>query len=233
ALATVMSAAAVVPVGSGRALMAFNGDFLFFVYVIALGRFFTTLATLDTDSNLGVLGAGRYVYFAALMEPAFLMITAILAMHTTKASFSDFLGRHEGFSVAIICAVVVLMMSAIVETGRMPIDDQASLNRLSVFNNSMPLHYSGVDLAMMCMATALKLTVYTTLVATMMMPLGMSALTGVSLYVGIMLSIAVAIGVVESVSVRLTTIHVAQFIIGASAISLIALAVVAFGRDIR
>ncbi|MBF0317509.1 MAG: NADH-quinone oxidoreductase subunit H [Nitrospirae bacterium] len=231
ALATVMSAATVVPVGgcgtTAGAVTAFSGDFLFFAYTIALGRFFTVLATLDTDNNLGALGAGRYVYIAALTEPAFLMIVGVMAMRTAKTSLSDLC--HNGASVASICAVVVLMISVVVESGRMPIDDQANPDKHAILNNAQPLHYGGVDLAMMRMVAALKFTIYASLTATMVMPHGMSVLAGVSLYVAIMLLIAVAIGVAESLSVRLATIHIAQFIIAASAVALMALVVVAFG----
>ncbi|KJU86846.1 respiratory-chain NADH dehydrogenase subunit 1 [Candidatus Magnetobacterium bavaricum] len=229
-LATVMSAAVVVPVGgcgaTAGAVMAFNGDFLFFAYVIALGRLFSVLATLDTDNNIGALGAGRYMYIVALMEPAFVMIIAVVAIYTAKTSLSEIC--HNGASVATICAVVVLMMSAVVEAGRMPIDDQASPDKLTILNNSAPLHYGGIDLAMMRMVAALKFTMYASLAATMVMPQGTSVIVGISLYVVIMLLIAVVSAVVESLCVRLTVAHVAQFIVGTSAVALIALAVAAF-----
>ncbi|MBV6341263.1 respiratory chain complex I subunit 1 family protein [Candidatus Magnetobacterium casense] len=233
ALATVMSAAVVVPTGSGGAtagaLMAFNGDFLFFAYTIALGRFFVVLAILDTNSNSGALAAGRYAYIAALMEPAFLMIMAVVAMRTAKVSFVEFCQNTA--PVATICAVVVLMVSATVEAGLMPVDDQTTPDKLTMLNNSAPLHYSGVDLAMMRVATALKLTIYASLAVTMLMPPTTSALAGISLYVAGMLLTAVVIGVVESLCVRLTTAHVAQFIVGTTAVALIALAVAAFGSS--
>ncbi len=225
-LATVMCAAAVIPAGAGKALLAFDGDFIFFVYVIALGRFFTVLATLDTDSNSGALGAGRYVYFAALMEPAFFIITAALAALNGKTSLSDiYTYHHSGLPVAAACAMLTLMMALVIEAGRMPIDDPANLNSLSVVNDSRPLHYSGIDLAMIQLATATKLSMYATLIAALIIPSNISTAAAIFIYIAIMFLIAVVIGLIESISTRLATLHVAQFIIGASAVALIALSV--------
>ena len=50
--------------------------------LLALGRFATVLAALDTGSSFEGMGASREVHFAALAEPAFLLALAVLARVT-------------------------------------------------------------------------------------------------------------------------------------------------------
>ncbi|MBF0521014.1 MAG: NADH-quinone oxidoreductase subunit H, partial [Nitrospirae bacterium] len=74
ALASVLAAAMVVPVGGGAAIMSFKGDFIFFVYALAAARFFSVIIALDTGGSIGGMGASRVVTFSALIEPAFFII---------------------------------------------------------------------------------------------------------------------------------------------------------------
>ena len=48
------------------------------VGLLALGRFATVLAALDTGSSFEGMGASREVHFAALAEPALLLALATL-----------------------------------------------------------------------------------------------------------------------------------------------------------
>ena len=72
-LVTALLAAALVPIGDGRAIIAFDGDFLVLAYLLGLSRFFTMAAALDTGSAFEGMGAAREATFACLAEPAFIL----------------------------------------------------------------------------------------------------------------------------------------------------------------
>ncbi len=55
------------------AASSFAGDLIVLVGLLALGRFATVLAALDTGSSFEGMGASREVHFAALAEPALLL----------------------------------------------------------------------------------------------------------------------------------------------------------------
>jgi formate hydrogenlyase subunit 4 len=77
-LAAVLVALLVIPFGGAPALLAFPGDFVLVVGLLAVGRFAIVLAALDTGSSFEGMGASREVQFAALAEPAlFLSLAAV------------------------------------------------------------------------------------------------------------------------------------------------------------
>src|SRR5271157_1003767 len=85
-LASLICAIALIPFGGFPALAAFSGDFVMVAYLMALGRFFTVLAALDTGSSFEGMGASREVTFSAFAEPAFFLALAALAKQTGHLS---------------------------------------------------------------------------------------------------------------------------------------------------
>ena len=75
--------------------MSFPGDLIVLAGLLALGRFATVLAALDTGSSFEGMGASREVHFAALAEPALLLALATLARVTGALSLSDDLRRDH------------------------------------------------------------------------------------------------------------------------------------------
>ncbi len=78
-LARVLLAGLLVPFGGFDAPIRFTGDLILFAYLLALGRFFTTAAALDTGSAFEGMGAAREVTFACLSEPALFFAFLVLA----------------------------------------------------------------------------------------------------------------------------------------------------------
>ncbi len=76
------------PFAEQKALVSFDGDFVLFAYLLALGRFFTVIAALDTGSSFEGMGASREAFFSLLVEPAFFILMATFAMFTGYTSFS-------------------------------------------------------------------------------------------------------------------------------------------------
>jgi formate hydrogenlyase subunit 4 len=74
-LATTALALLVVPLGAAQGPVSFPGDLLVAAYLLALGRFFTASAALDTGSPFQGMGAAREVTYACLAEPALFLVT--------------------------------------------------------------------------------------------------------------------------------------------------------------
>ena len=72
-----------------RPFISFEGDFVFFSYLLAFGKFFAIIAALDTGSSFEGMGANREALFSMLVEPAFFILLATFAMFTGYTSFSD------------------------------------------------------------------------------------------------------------------------------------------------
>src|SRR5579883_1033375 len=83
---SVFAASLVVPLGHHRAPLAFQGDMIFLAYVLALGRFFTASAALDTGSSFEGMGAAREVSFSSFAEPA--LFFGFLALSRLSQSYS-------------------------------------------------------------------------------------------------------------------------------------------------
>src|SRR5439155_23010115 len=77
-LAVLIAALLIVPFGGIRPPLGFSGDLVVLAGLLALGRFATVLAALDTGSSFEGMGASREVHFAALAEPALLLALAVL-----------------------------------------------------------------------------------------------------------------------------------------------------------
>lgn len=68
---SVVMAMLVVPFGQSKGLISFSGDFIFFAYVLALGKFFNIIGALDTGSSFEGMGASREALYSMFAEPAF------------------------------------------------------------------------------------------------------------------------------------------------------------------
>src|SRR5262249_33089307 len=126
-LAAVTLATALVPFGSSSALLAFPGDVILLVYLLALTRFVTVIAAFDTGSSFEGMGASREVTFATLAEPALLLGLAAVARLTGSLSLSGMVSNvtlavwaQAAPMLALVAAVLVVVFLA--ENGRIPVD---------------------------------------------------------------------------------------------------------------
>src|SRR3979490_2184596 len=87
-LGVLLAALLIAPLGAIPAPLSFSGDLIVLAGLLALGRFATVLAALDTGSSFEGMGASREVHFAALAEPAFLLALAVLARVTGAFSLT-------------------------------------------------------------------------------------------------------------------------------------------------
>jgi formate hydrogenlyase subunit 4 len=219
--ACLLAALAVLPLGRVPALLPFTGDLVLLAYLLGLGRLATVLAALDTGSSFEGMGASREVQFAVFAEPALLIGLAALARATQDLSLTGI--YSVPFLPASIPALPVLLLLGagffilfLAENCRIPVDDPNTHLELTMIHEVMVLDHGSVDLAFVLWGSHLKLWV----LGALLVGLGMPGATGrpwVDLVLGVagMLGLAVATGIVESVTARLRLLRVPQLLVGA------------------
>jgi formate hydrogenlyase subunit 4 len=221
ALATSLLAAFLVPLADRPAPLAFAGDFVLFAYLLALGRFATAAAALDTGSPFEGMGAAREVGFAWLTEPALFFAFLVLARLSGSASLDGMLRATDGASWLESTAPLVLVAAGLfvvllAECGRIPVDDPATHLELTMIHEVMVLDHGGPLLALVEYAAAVKLFVLGALLLHVVLPSSaLAGWSGLALFLLGLFSLAVAIGVVESTMARLRLLHVPTLLIAA------------------
>lgn len=171
-------AAATVPLLAVNLPTAALADIIVLVGLLALARFFLALAGMDVGTAFGGMGASREMLVSALAEPAMLMAVFTLAMtaHSTNlAGVIDFQLSHEfALRPSFLFALGGLVLVALAETGRIPVDNPATHLELTMIHEAMLLEYSGRHLALMEWSAQIKLMLYGTLIANVFFPWGIA-----------------------------------------------------------
>jgi formate hydrogenlyase subunit 4 len=233
-LACLLTAGLIVPLVSDRAPLGFVGDVVVAVYLLALARFVTMAAALDTGSSFEGMGASREAAFSALAEPTLLLALAIACLPGRSTSFETAwtslpwavagLGRAP-----FIAASVALFAIYLAENSRIPIDDPNTHLELTMIHEVMVLDHGGPDLAFIVYGSAVKLFVLGSILVHIALPhAARDPWGGTAWLVGGQLALAVTVGVVESIIARLRLPRVPQFLIGAFAIAAVGLAAITF-----
>jgi formate hydrogenlyase subunit 4 len=222
--ASVIMAILVIPFGQYKGMISFDGDFVFFAYVLGTGKFFSIISALDTGSSFEGMGASREALFSMFAEPAFFILMGSLALLTGHTSFQQiFASLHFGSYISYILGVLatfVLVMISLVENSRMPFDDPKTHLELTMVHEVMILDNSGFDLGLILYATNLKFAMYGALIANLFMGSFPLYLT-IPIFFGIQILYAVTIGVLESFTARFRMNHNAQYILALSSVSLL------------
>lgn len=115
---------------------------------------------------------------ASLAEPAMIMIVftlALVAGSTQLSTIAAVFDAGVGLRVSLGLALVALVMVAIAENGRVPVDNPATHLELTMVHEAMVLEYSGRHLALIELAAAIKLLLYLTLIACLFAPWTLAA----------------------------------------------------------
>jgi len=229
-LAAVLSAGLLLPLASNTSPLGFAGDVVAFAYLFGLGRFFTMAAALDTGSSFEGMGASREAAFSAFAEPALFLSLAIVCVPAGSATFSMAFGTlpwatwgvsHPTFLAAALSLFAVLLA----ENSRIPVDDPNTHLELTMVHEVMVLDHGGPDFAFVLYGSAVKLFVIGALLVHLLVPIPADGgWRGAVLLCGGEIALAVAVGVVESVTARLRLRRVPQFLVGAAVLAAIGLA---------
>jgi formate hydrogenlyase subunit 4 len=176
--ATTWVAAALVPTFATGLAFSPAVDLIAIVALLGSARFMLALAGLDVGTSFGGIGSSREMMIASLAEPAMLMVAftlSLLAGSTQLSSVSTYMqGSDVGLRVSLALSLVGLLMVAIAENARIPIDNPATHLELTMVHEAMILEYSGRHLAVIEAAASLKLLLYLSLILCLFVPWGVA-----------------------------------------------------------
>lgn len=177
--AAIWVAASLVPTFASGLLFNWTADLIAIVALLGTARFFLALAGLDVGTSFGGIGSSREMMIASLAEPAMLMMVftlSLLAGTTQLSAVAEFMmSGHVGLRVSLLLALIALIMVAIAENARVPVDNPATHLELTMVHEAMVLEYSGRHLALIELAASLKLLLYLSLLGCIFAPWGMAS----------------------------------------------------------
>jgi len=222
--AAIWVAAALVPTYAVGLIFSWSADIIVIVGLLGTARFFLALAGLDVGTAFGGIGTSRELMIASLAEPAMLMIVftlSLLAQSTQLSSIAHYmLTVQVGLRVSCGLALLGLTMVAIAENGRIPVDNPATHLELTMVHEAMILEYSGRHLALIELASALKLTLYLSMLVCLFVPWGMADVRtsplllalGVACYLAKIAAGSTALGLFEASIAKMRVFRVVDFL---------------------
>ena len=172
-------AAALVPTFALSLQFSWSVDLIAIAALLGSVRFFLALAGLDVGTSFGGIGSSREVTIASLAEPAMIMIVftlALVAGSTNLSTVAEFmLSQDVGLRVSLGLVLIALVIVAITENARIPVDNPATHLELTMVHEAMLLEYSGRHLAVIELAAQLKLLLYISLISCLFVPWGLAA----------------------------------------------------------
>ncbi len=235
AFAFTLTAAAFDPLFLTGTVLSFNGDFIMLVYLLAFARFLLLLGAFDGGSSFGGMGASREAMVSVLAEfPLLLSLIAIalVAKSTSLAPIVAWTTTQNLFDISAVhvLAAAALIIVAIAETGRIPVDNPTTHLELTMLHEAMVLEYSGPSLAFIEWTQAIKLNLMIALLIGLFFPWGIASGTGVAaiaisigLYVMKVGLAAVALALLESTVAKLRMYAAPEFLGIASGLSVLAI----------
>ncbi len=209
-------------------------DLVVIAGLLAAGRVVLALAGMDAGTAFGGMGASREMSFAALAEPALLLVALVLAMlagstglETVGALFQD---GSLGLRISLGLALVALLAVAVAENARIPVDNPATHLELTMVHEAMILEASGRHLALWEAASALRLTLWLALIAAIFLPFGTAPVgfaplgwvMGIGAWVAKIVVLCLALASFESAIAKMRVFRVPEFLGAALLLGLLA-----------
>jgi formate hydrogenlyase subunit 4 len=233
-LCSLIVAACLVPVAGFRPLVAFEGDFVLFAYLMALGRFMMIIASFDTGSSFEGMGASREALYGMLVEPALFLLVAALVIFTGEYSMTTIFNLQESNYYLIYGLIISYILGNItlVENSRVPVDDPKTHLELTMIHEVMILDTSGFNLALIQLASFLRFAVFGGLVASSLIPWNLPPGKRLLLIVVVQLLFGIVIGLVESFRARFRMSRNQQYILTVILIAVLLVVVILFEKEI-
>lgn len=190
-------------------LIHFDGDFILFSYLLALSKFFMVISAMDTGSSFEGMGASREVSYTSFVESAFFIIIASIAalngIYSFAALNSILTSNGEIVTLIAVLAIFALFLTMLIEGSRVPVDDPNTHLELTMIHEVMVLDNSGVNLAFIHYAGALKMLLFATIIANII------SSENILIFLAVITVIAILIGVIESLCARIRLTHIIEY----------------------
>ncbi len=176
--AATWTAASLVPTFATGLALSVSADLIAIVALLGSARFFLALVGLDIGTSFGGIGSSREVMIASLAEPALVVVAftlALIAGSTQLSVIAAYMTSGDaGLRVSLGLAFVAMVIVALAENARIPVDNPATHLELTMVHEAMVLEYSGRHLAVIELAGSLKLLLYVSLIAAVFVPWGLA-----------------------------------------------------------
>ncbi|MCP4023274.1 MAG: hydrogenase [Desulfobacteraceae bacterium] len=217
------------PIAGHEPIFSFNGDVIFVLYIMGLGRFFVIAAAMDTASPFEGMGAAREAYFPIICEAATFMILIFFYRLTGELQLTAYFAGGKTaalWSMAgapLLFVVIAFFIILLTENARVPVDDPATHLELTMIHEVMVLDHSGPDFALIELGSFCKLFFYSAILSRLIFPfdMGISAITFGLFILGLAI-VYIAVGVTESVIARYRMDKVPQFVLTSFALAFFA-----------
>jgi len=217
------------PFGGMKSIFYFNGDMIFLVYLMGLGRFFTIIAALDTGSSFEGMGASREAFFSILAELTLFLVFIFIYNTTGYLSFSKMLSITDNtnlwqmYGASLILVVIAVFLISLTENSRIPVDDPTTHLELTMIHEVMVLDHSGPELGFIHLGANMKLMFYSALIARLIIPFDLGNLViNVLVFYVIVALIYILIGIVESIMARFRFTKIPKYILTSFALAFFA-----------
>jgi formate hydrogenlyase subunit 4 len=224
-LAATLTTTLMLPVLWAGADQPHLGDAILLLALLSLARFLCAIGALDAGGAFGGMGASREMTVGLLVEPALMMAVFSVAVAGGSTALGDLAFRRDtlpalAWQAPDLLALFAMLVLALAETGRIPVDNPDTHLELTMLHEGMLLEHSGPGLACILLATHTKQIVILTLVAALFFPLGLAPVQFLPADIGIalaafaakVLALSLFLSVVESSYAKLRFFRVPQFL---------------------
>lgn len=243
-LAFTWVAAALVPTFASGLMFNWAADAVALVALLGAARALLALAGMDVGTSFGGIGSSREMMIATLAEPAMLLVVLTMALTagtTRLPEIADFLiSAPITVRVSLALALTALIIVALAENARIPVDNPATHLELTMVHEAMVLEYSGRHLAMIEAAAQLKLVLYMSLIVCLFLPFGMAPATatpgawlaGIAVFAAKLSAGAMLLGTWETSIAKMRVFRVGEFLGGAFVFAFLAILLAYVTREV-
>ena len=221
---------------------AFMADMVGSGFVIGIGGYMVNLAAMDSGSPYGGLGASRSRLVSALAEPTFIVV--FFAVAYVSGATIPFIVNKALFTLTPIVApshaliAAAFFMVILAEAGRIPVDNPATQQELSMIEGSRLFEFSGPDQALLEWGGWMKLFVILIVwLNVLVFPPGLAtAIAPIPILIAIvslaakMLGAALLIVAIESALAKIRILRVPEFLGASFVLSVLALVLFSLGQ---
>jgi formate hydrogenlyase subunit 4 len=211
------------------------GNLFVIIFLLGVVKFFMTLLGLDSASAFGGMGSSRELFISMLAEPVMFLTVTFLYMETNSMNafgISAAVSGTTGYGIANLIAAIGFAVLIVAENARIPVDNPETHLELTMVHEAMILDTSGRDLALMELASYVKLMVFVTVFINCFFPMGMTgtfafvpvALSFIS-YIAKVLVVLGAISLVECSMAKFRLFRVPELLSAAFSLSLVAIVI--------
>jgi formate hydrogenlyase subunit 4 len=225
---------ALVPLVGVRPLPLVPDDLFVVVSLLLVGTVALALLGLDAGTAFGGMGSSRHMMIAALVEPTVLVAVYALSVPVGTSALSAIVRSRLDDPVIVLSpvsllAVVALVVVALAETGRLPVDNPATHLELTMVHEAMVLESSGRDLAWLEVGSWLRLTALFGLVVNLIAPWGaateitpVALLGGVTAIVVKLVAVGAAVATAEVFMAKVRLFRVPELLAGSFVLAFLA-----------